>query len=121
MFKPRRAQPTPLLVRALLARNRPPLVLRSGRGQRPRGWANQKVLYDCKRHIDTAQGLAVSAIHGDLLWCDGGWPGSCREHELIQLTGLAGVLDELVRSFACADGCTGYPYDQASRTPQSHA
>jgi hypothetical protein len=35
--------------------------------QRPRGWANQKVLYDAKRHTHTAQGLALSTIHGDLL------------------------------------------------------
>jgi hypothetical protein len=65
------------------------------RVQRPRGWANQKVLYDSKRHAHTAQGLAVSTIHGDLLWCDGGWPGSCHEHELIQLAGLAGALDDV--------------------------
>jgi hypothetical protein len=63
------------------------------RVQRPCGWANQKVLYDCKRHSHTAQALAVSTIHGDLLWVDGGWPGSCHEHELIQLAGLEGVLD----------------------------
>jgi DDE superfamily endonuclease len=63
------------------------------RVQRPRGWANQKVLYDPKRHTHTAQGLAVSTIHGDLLWCDGGWPGSCHEHELVELAGLAGALD----------------------------
>jgi len=50
-------------------------------------------LYDCKRHRHTAQGLAVSTIHGDLLWVDGGWPGSCHEHELIQPAGLEGVLD----------------------------
>jgi hypothetical protein len=30
------------------------------RVQRPRGWANQKLLYDAKRHAHTAQGLAVS-------------------------------------------------------------
>jgi hypothetical protein len=65
------------------------------RVQRPRGWANQKVLYDPKRHSHTAQGLAISTIHGDLLWCDGGWPGSCHEHELIELAGLAGLLDEV--------------------------
>jgi hypothetical protein len=41
------------------------------RVQRPSGWANQKVLYDAKRHTHTAQGLAVSTIWGDLLWCDG--------------------------------------------------
>jgi DDE superfamily endonuclease len=35
----------------------------------------------------------VSTVHGDLLWCDGGWPGSCHEHELIELSGLGGVLD----------------------------
>src|SRR5262249_53367128 len=39
--------------------------------QRPREWASQKVLYDAKRHAHTAQGLAISTIHGDLLWCDG--------------------------------------------------
>jgi hypothetical protein len=44
------------------------------RVQRPRGWANQKVLYDAERHTHTAQGLAVSTIWGDLLWVDGGWP-----------------------------------------------
>jgi hypothetical protein len=65
------------------------------RVQRPRGWANQKVLYDAKRHSHTAQGLALSTIHGDLLWCDGGWPGSCHEHEFIHLAGLEGVLDDV--------------------------
>jgi hypothetical protein len=63
------------------------------RVQRPRGWANQKVWYDAKRHAHTAQGLAVSTVHGDLLWCDGGWPGSCHEHELVTLSGLDEVLD----------------------------
>ena len=63
------------------------------RVQRPAGWANQKVLYDAKRHTHTAQGLAVSTVHGDLLWCDGGWPGSCHEQELLVLSGLEGVLD----------------------------
>jgi DDE superfamily endonuclease len=65
------------------------------RVQRPAGWANQKVVYDAKRHAHTAQGLAISTIHGDLLWCDGGWPGSCHEHELIELAGLQGVLDDV--------------------------
>jgi hypothetical protein len=65
------------------------------RVQRPRGWVNQKVLYDAKRHTHTAQGLAVSTIHGDLLWLDGGWPGSCHEHELLALAGLDGALDEV--------------------------
>jgi hypothetical protein len=53
------------------------------------------VLYDAKRHTHTAQGLALSTIWGDLLWVDGGWPGSCHEHELMTLSGLAGVLDEV--------------------------
>jgi hypothetical protein len=61
--------------------------------QRPRGWANQKVLYDAKRHSHTAQGLAVSTIWGDLLWVDGGWPGSCHEHDLLELAGLDQALD----------------------------
>jgi DDE superfamily endonuclease len=63
------------------------------RVQRPSGWGNQKVLYDAKRHAHTAQGLALSTVHGDLLWCDGGWPGSCHEQELLALSGLDGVLD----------------------------
>jgi hypothetical protein len=53
------------------------------------------VLYDAKRHTHTAQGLALSTIWGDLLWVDGGWPGSCHEQELLMLSGLAGVLDEV--------------------------
>jgi hypothetical protein len=63
------------------------------RVQRPRGWSNQKVLYDAKRHTHTAQGLAISTIHGDLLWVDGGWKGSCHEHELMKLAGLGEALD----------------------------
>jgi hypothetical protein len=63
------------------------------RMQRPSGWANQKVLYDAKRHTHTAQGLAVSTVWGDLLWLDGGWPGSCHEQELMELSGLGEVLD----------------------------
>jgi DDE superfamily endonuclease len=50
------------------------------RVQRPAGWANQKVRYDAKRHAHTAQGVSVSTTWGDLLCCDGGWPGSCHEH-----------------------------------------
>jgi hypothetical protein len=34
------------------------------RVQRPSGWANQKVLYDPKRHTHTAHGLALSTIWG---------------------------------------------------------
>ncbi len=48
-----------------------------------------------KRHTHTAQGLAISTIHGDLLWLDGGWPGSCHEHELLALAGMDQVLDEV--------------------------
>jgi hypothetical protein len=65
------------------------------RVQRPHGWGNQKVLYDAKRPTHTAQGLAVSTIHGDLLWVDGGWPGSCHEQQLIILAGLEDVLDQV--------------------------
>src|SRR6266702_4126197 len=72
------------------------------RVQRPRGWANQKVLYDAKRHSHTAQGLAISTIHGDLLWLDGGWPGSCHEHELIQLAGLRALVEQSIAHLANA-------------------
>jgi DDE superfamily endonuclease/Transposase IS116/IS110/IS902 family len=64
--------------------------------RRRAGWVvNQKVLYDAKRHTHTAQGLAVSTIWGDLLWVDGGWPGSCHEHELLALAGLDHLLDDV--------------------------
>jgi hypothetical protein len=72
------------------------------RVQRPRSWANQKVLYDAKRHTHTAQDVVVSTIHGDLLWCDRGWPGSCHEHELLALSGIAEVLD-VTRAVALVD------------------
>jgi len=65
------------------------------RVQRPAGWGNQKVLYDAKRHTHTAQGLALSTVWGDLLWVDGGWPGSCHEQELIKLAGLDNALDQV--------------------------
>ena len=65
------------------------------RVQRPRGWANQKVLDDAKRHTHTAQGLSVATIWGDLLWLDGGWPGACHEHELLRLAGLERALDQV--------------------------
>jgi DDE superfamily endonuclease len=65
------------------------------RVQRPAGWANQKVVYDAKRHAHSAQGLAISTIHGDLLWCDGGWPGSCHEQRAHRTGRAAGVLDDV--------------------------
>jgi hypothetical protein len=64
------------------------------RVQRPAGWSNQKVVYDAKRHAHTAQGVSVSTIHGDLLWADGGWPGSCHEHELLQVSGIGEALQD---------------------------
>jgi DDE superfamily endonuclease len=63
------------------------------RVQRPAGWGNQKVLYDAKRHAHTAQGVSVSTIWGDLLWADGGWPGGCHEHEVLDVSGIGRVLD----------------------------
>jgi hypothetical protein len=35
----------------------------------------------------------VPTVHGDLLWVDGGWPGSCHEQELLALSGVSEVLD----------------------------
>jgi DDE superfamily endonuclease len=59
----------------------------------PAGGATRRCSCDAKRHTHTAQGLAVSTIWGDLLWVDGGWPGSCHEHELIKLAELDQALD----------------------------
>jgi hypothetical protein len=89
------------------------------RVQRPRGWANQKVLYDAKRHTHTAQGLATSTIHGDLLWCDGGWPGSCHEHELLALAGLEGVLDDVEVASLLDRGSAAWPSRGSTGTPRS--
>jgi len=87
--------------------------------QRPRSWANQKVLYDVKRHTHTAQGVVVSTIHGDLLWCDGGWPGSCHEHELLALSGIAEVLD-VTRAVALVDRAfAGWPRPASTGMPRS--
>jgi hypothetical protein len=79
------------------------------RVQRPAGWPNQKVLYDAKRHAHTAQGVVVSTSWGDLLWCDGGWPGSCHEHELIELSGLGEVLDAADVASLLDRGSGGWP------------
>jgi hypothetical protein len=35
----------------------------------------------------------VHRLWGDLLWCDGGWPGGCHEQDLVELSGLGEVLD----------------------------
>ena len=96
------------------------------RVQRPRSWANQKVVYDAKRHTHTAQGLAVSTIWGDLLWVDGGWPGSCHEHELIALAGLEGVLDGVEVPSLLDRGFRGAGQDaralaRAGRGPPHHS
>jgi hypothetical protein len=79
--------------------------------QRPAGGANQKVLYDAKRHAHTAQGLAVSTIWGDLLWVNGGWPGSCHEHELLGLARLEGPLDEVQVASLLDRGVSGHGQD----------
>jgi hypothetical protein len=67
------------------------------------------VLYDAKRHTHTAQGLAPSSVHGDLLWVGGGWQGSCHEHELVALAGLEGVLDQVEVASLLDRGFGGWP------------
>jgi DDE superfamily endonuclease len=89
------------------------------RVQRPRGWANQKVLYDAKRHGHTAQGLSVSTIWGDLLWVDGGWPGSRHEHELMKLAGLEGVLDDVEVASLLDRGFRGMARPASTGMPRS--
>jgi hypothetical protein len=89
------------------------------RVQRPAGWANQKVLYDAKRHAHTAQGVVVSTGWGDLLWCDGGWPGSCHEHELIELSGLGEVLDAAGVASLLDRGSGGWPRGGSTGTHRS--
>jgi hypothetical protein len=88
-------------------------------GAAPLWWANQKVLYDPKRHPHTAQGLAISTIHGDLLWCDGGWPGSCHEHELIQLAGLGGCWTRSRSQASWTAGSAAWPGPASTGTPRS--
>jgi DDE superfamily endonuclease len=89
------------------------------RVQRPSGWANQKVVYDAKRHAHTAQGLTVSFIWGDLLWVDGGRPGGCHEHELVELSGLAEVLDGVEVASLLDQRFRGWPRPASTGTPRS--
>ena len=63
------------------------------RVQRPAGWANQQGAVRRQAPHPHRQGLSLSTVHGDVLWCDGGWPGSCHEQELVALSGLGQVLD----------------------------
>jgi hypothetical protein len=81
----------------------------AARVQRPRGWANQKVLYDAKRHTHTAQGLTLSTIHGALLWMDGGWRGL--PYRVRDVFRAAGALICLGRWLPES------PHERASRTP----
>ena len=67
------------------------------RVQRPGGWANQKACmtpggaptppraWRCRRRERPSTAIC--------LWCDGGWPGSCHEHELLEVSGVRAVLD----------------------------
>src|SRR5215212_6630795 len=89
------------------------------RVQRPGGWANQKVLYDAKRRTHTAQGVALSTIHGDLLWCDGGWPGSCHEHELLEVSGVRAALDATGVTALVDRGFRGWPRSARAGTRRS--
>lgn len=59
---------------------------------RPASWFNQKPLYDVKRSAHTAQGFAICNSSGDLLWVDGGWPGSTPEPHMLTYSGVDTVL-----------------------------
>jgi DDE superfamily endonuclease len=89
------------------------------RVQRPREWANQKVLYDAKCHGHTVQGLVVPTVWGDLLWLDGGWPGSCHEHELLALSGLAKVVEASGVATLLDRGFRGWPSPASTGMRQS--
>ena len=89
------------------------------RVQRPRGWANQKVLDDAKRHTHSAQGLVLSTIWGDLLWVDGGWPGSCHEQELLTLSGWQGCWRRSRWQACWTEASAGWPRRVRTGTPQS--
>jgi len=65
------------------------------------------------------QGLAVATIWGDLLWVDGGWPGSCHEHELLELGGLGGMLDEVEVASLLDRGSAGWPRHTSTGIPRS--
>ena len=89
------------------------------RVQRPSGWANQKVLYDAKRHAHTAQGLAVSTIWGDLLWCNGGWPGCCHEQELLELSGCGKCWTQAASQACWTGGFVAWPTPASTGTRRS--
>jgi hypothetical protein len=96
---------------------------RGGRAGNPgaatRGWTSQKVLYDAKRHSRTARGLSVASIWGDLLWLDGGWPGSCHELELIKLADLRGCWTRSRWQPYWTAGSAGWPRPASFGMPRS--
>jgi DDE superfamily endonuclease len=63
------------------------------RVQRPRGWANQKVLYNAKSACPHRPGAGGEHDPGRPAVVRRGWPGSCHEQELLALSGLDEVLD----------------------------
>jgi hypothetical protein len=79
------------------------------RVQRPRGWANQKVLYDAKRHAHTAQGLAVSSVHGDLLWVDGAGRAAATSTSSSSCRGCTGCSTTSRWQASWTGGSAGWP------------
>jgi hypothetical protein len=56
---------------------------------------------------------------GDLLWRDGGWPGSCHEHELVTLSGLGEVLDTSGVASLLDRGFRAWPRIASTGIPRS--
>jgi hypothetical protein len=114
---PRSPLPAGVLARlasrlAPLAPSRPP-----GRGGTP---PLAQALYEAKRHTHTAQGLAPSTIHGDLLGCDGGWLPRARAGGLAgpaQVRDVAGVASLLDRGIP-GPGQGSRALARAGRRPQ---
>ena len=89
------------------------------RVQRPAGWANQKVVYDAKRHTHTAQGLSVSTIWGDLLWCDGAGPAAATSTSSSSCRGLAGCWTPAASRACWTGGFGAWPSPATTGTRRS--
>jgi hypothetical protein len=88
-------------------------------GTTPSRVGQQKVVYDAKRHTTPPRALPCPLFTATCCGVDGGWPGSCHEHELLQLAGLQGCWTAS-RSPACWTGdSAGWPRGASTGTHRS--
>ncbi len=89
------------------------------RVQRPRGWANQKVWDDAKRHAHTAQGLAVSTVHGDLCGVTAAGRAAATSTSSSRCLGSTRAWTPAAWRACWIGGCGAWPRAASTGTPRS--